>query len=140
MGWRNIEWGNMTQLFPWSCYLCGRGSGKCLSINELVVMYDGSLKPVQDIKVGDQVMGIDNTPRTVLQLHRGRSQMYKVHQTYAKDYYVNEGHLVCCIWDRTNKHKNNKRVNKKKFIKTFLLKTSLNMQVMSEENFWIQKD
>lgn len=28
MGWRNIEWGNMTQLFPWSCYLCGRGSGK----------------------------------------------------------------------------------------------------------------
>lgn len=100
MGWRNIEWGNMTQLFPWSCYLCGRGSGKCLSINELVVMYDGSLKPVQDIKVGDQVMGIDNTPRTVLQLHRGRSQMYKVHQTYAKDYYVNEGHLVCTEWDR----------------------------------------
>lgn len=112
MGWRNVEWGNMTQLFPWSCYLCGRGSGKCLSINELVVMYDGSLKPVQDIKVGDQVMGIDNTPRTVLQLHRGRSQMYKVHQTYAKDYYVNEGHLVCCIWDRPTTI-DNKRVTKR---------------------------
>lgn len=28
MGWRNIEWGNLTQLFPWSCYLCSRGSGK----------------------------------------------------------------------------------------------------------------
>lgn len=28
LGWRNIEWGNLTQLFPWSCYLCGRGSGK----------------------------------------------------------------------------------------------------------------
>lgn len=28
LGWRNIEWGNLTQLFPWSCYLCSRGSGK----------------------------------------------------------------------------------------------------------------
>lgn len=28
LGWRNLEWGNLTQLFPWSSYLCGRGSGK----------------------------------------------------------------------------------------------------------------
>lgn len=28
MGWRNLEWGNMVQLFPWSSYLCARGSGK----------------------------------------------------------------------------------------------------------------
>lgn len=28
MGWRNLEWGNLTQLFPWSGYLCTRGSGK----------------------------------------------------------------------------------------------------------------
>lgn len=112
MGWRNIEWGNLIQLYPWSCYLCSRSSGKCLSFNELVVMYDGSLKKVQDIKIGDQVMGIDNTPRTVLQLHRGRAPMYKVSQTYAKDYYVNEGHLVCCIWDRPTTV-NNKRVTKR---------------------------
>lgn len=28
LGWRNLEWGNLTQLFPWSSYLCSRGSGK----------------------------------------------------------------------------------------------------------------
>lgn len=28
LGWRNIEWGNLTQLYPWSCYLCARASGK----------------------------------------------------------------------------------------------------------------
>lgn len=28
MGWRNLEWGNLIQLFPWSSYLCGRSSGK----------------------------------------------------------------------------------------------------------------
>jgi len=26
--WRNIEWGNEIQLYPWSAYLCQRGSGK----------------------------------------------------------------------------------------------------------------
>lgn len=28
MGWRNIEWGNMVQLYPWSSFRCSRGSGK----------------------------------------------------------------------------------------------------------------
>lgn len=28
LGWRNIEWSNLTQLYPWSCYLCARASGK----------------------------------------------------------------------------------------------------------------
>lgn len=26
--WRTLEWGNMLQLYPWSAYLCQRGSGK----------------------------------------------------------------------------------------------------------------
>lgn len=28
LGWRNIEWSNLAQLYPWSCYLCARASGK----------------------------------------------------------------------------------------------------------------
>lgn len=28
MGWRNLEWSNLVQLFPKSAYLCERGSGK----------------------------------------------------------------------------------------------------------------
>lgn len=28
MGWRNIEWGNLVQLNPWSSFRCSRGSGK----------------------------------------------------------------------------------------------------------------
>ena len=28
MGWRNIEWGNLIQLYKWSSYQCQRGSGK----------------------------------------------------------------------------------------------------------------
>lgn len=95
LGWRNLEWGNLTQLFPWSSYLCSRGSGKCLSINTLVVMADGSLKKIQDIKVGDKVMGQDFKPRNVLMLHRGKSSMYEVRQVGGMDYTVSEGHLLC---------------------------------------------
>lgn len=95
LGWRNLEWGNLTQLFPWSSYLCARGAGKCLCINTLVVMADGSLKKVQDIKVGDKVMGQDFKPRKVLELHRGRCPMYEVRQIGGMDYTVSEGHLLC---------------------------------------------
>lgn len=99
LGWRNIEWGNLTQLYPWSCYLCARASGKCMSADTLVVMYDGSLKKIQDIEVGDKVMGVDSTPRTVLQLHKGVAPMYKVRQSKGMTYEVNEGHLLCCYYN-----------------------------------------
>lgn len=95
LGWRNLEWGNLTQLFPWSSYLCSRGSGKCLSINTLVIMADGSVEKIQNIKVGDKVMGQDFKPRKVLGLHRGRCPMYEVRQIGGMDYTVSEGHLLC---------------------------------------------
>lgn len=28
LGWRNLEWGNLTQLYPWSSFLCARSAGK----------------------------------------------------------------------------------------------------------------
>lgn len=99
LGWRNIEWSNLTQLYPWSCYLCARASGKCMSADTLVVMFDGSLKKIQDIEVGDKVMGVDSTPRTVLQLHKGVAPMYRVSQSKGMTYEVNEGHLLCCYYN-----------------------------------------
>ena len=36
------------------------------------------LDMVQDIKIGDKLMGDDSKPRIVLSLARGREQMYKV--------------------------------------------------------------
>ena len=54
------------------------GMGKCLGKGTKVLMYDGSLKKVEDIEVGDLLMGDDSTPRTVLSLARGREKMYWV--------------------------------------------------------------
>lgn len=96
MNYRNLEVCNLVSLFPWSGYLMSRSSGKCGTPETEVVMYDGSLKMMKDIKVGDLVMGPDSTPRKVLELHRGKAPMYRVKQSYAMDYEVNEGHLICC--------------------------------------------
>lgn len=95
-GWRNLEWGNIVQLYPYNGILASRSSGKCLSPETEIVMADGTIREIKDVSVGDQVMGPDSKPRTVLSLHKGTSKMWKVKQTWGVDYVVNEGHIVCC--------------------------------------------
>lgn len=70
------------------------GMGKCLGKGTKVLLYDGSLKKVEDIKVGDQLMGDDSNPRTVLSLARGREKMYWIRQNKGIDYRVNESHIL----------------------------------------------
>lgn len=53
------------------------GSG-CHAKDSLIRMYDGSIKKIQDIQIGELVMGDDNTPREVLELYRGKDQMVKI--------------------------------------------------------------
>jgi len=63
-------------------------AGKCFGLGTEIYMYDGSTKKVEDIIVGDQLMGIDSTPRTVLSLANGREQMYWIRQHNSIDYRV----------------------------------------------------
>ncbi len=43
-----------------------------------VLMFDGTLKNVEDVAVGDKLMGDDSTPRNVLSITSGKEQMYWV--------------------------------------------------------------
>ena len=75
--------------------LAGRPSmGKCLGKGTKVVMFDGTLKAVENIQVNDQLMGPDSKPRKVLSLARGREMMYWVCQKRGVDYRVNESHIL----------------------------------------------
>lgn len=86
--------------------------GKCLGRGTKVVMYDGTLKNVEDIKVGDQLMGDDSTPRNVLSTTKGVEQMYWVRQNKAIDYRVNESHILSLKRSRTEgPHKNGDILN-----------------------------
>ena len=77
------------------------GMGKCLGINTLVLMYDGSLCKVQDVREGELLMGDDSTPRRVKSIARGRENMYWVRQNKGDDYRVNESHILSLRRSRT---------------------------------------
>ena len=70
------------------------GFGKCLAIDTPIMMSDGTFKKVQDVEVGDKLMGDDSTPRNVLSLARGKEQMYKVSSKKGDEYIVNESHIL----------------------------------------------
>ncbi len=83
------------------------GSGKSLKRGTPVIMYDGSIKAVEDIKVGDLVMGDDSTPRTVCALGRGREKMYRIDQTNGDSYTVNESHILSLVRSTWKKGRHN---------------------------------
>ncbi len=71
------------------------GVGKCHARDTPILMHDGSIKLVQDIEIGDIVMGDDSTPRSVLNLGRGQDMMYTIHPTKGEKYTVNSEHILC---------------------------------------------
>lgn len=76
-------------------FVCGPpSSGKCLGVDTPVLMYDGTIKRVQDVVIGDVLMGDDSTPRTVLKLYSGLDQMYKVVPARGDSYKVNQEHIL----------------------------------------------
>jgi len=69
--------------------------GKCFGKGTRVLMFDGTIKNVEDIVVGDTIMGDDSTPRNVLSLANGNEEMYLVKQSKGDNYTVNKSHVLC---------------------------------------------
>ena len=93
--------------------------GKCLGRGTKVVMFDGSLRNVEDIKVGEQLMGHDSSPRNVLSTTSGTEQMYWVKQNKAIDYRVNESHILSLKRSRTEGPTQKRRCTKYKCKRVF---------------------
>ena len=86
--------------------------GKCLGFGTKVLMYSGELKRVENIEVGELLMGDDSTPRKVLSLARGREEMYWVRQNKGIDYRVNKSHILSLKRSRNEgKHKHGDILN-----------------------------
>lgn len=69
------------------------GSG-CHAKDTEIMMADGSLKLVQDIVVGDQLMGDDSTPRNVKELFRGQDTMMRIIPKKGEPFVVNQHHKL----------------------------------------------
>lgn len=81
--------------------------GKCLGLSTPVLMFNGTVKFVQDIKDGDLVMGPDSKPRKVTGCIVGYGKMYKVIPNYnGMTWTCNEDHILHV--QRTNESKQDK--------------------------------
>ena len=54
------------------------GVGKCHTKGTEIRMFDGSVKKVEDINIGDLLMGDDSTPRKVLNTNTGEDELYNI--------------------------------------------------------------
>lgn len=70
------------------------GAGKCLGRGTPVMLFDGSVVPVENIRVGDALRGPDGLPRLVVSLARGRETMFRVAQSRGDPYVVNASHIL----------------------------------------------
>ena len=73
------------------------GSGKCLGVDTPVLMFDGTVKKVQDVKTGELVMGPDSKPRKVLGTTRGYGPLFRVTPVKGDAYVVNDAHVLSLV-------------------------------------------
>lgn len=71
-------------VMPTGCHAAGTG----------IMMADGSVRPVESIRVGDEVMGPDSHPRMVSALHSGIDEMFEVAPNKGDPFVVNGDHLL----------------------------------------------
>lgn len=70
------------------------GMGKCLAKGTKVIMSDGSLRNVEDVKNGEYVMGPDSQKKLVSGVNSGVSEMYEIQQNKGINYTVNKEHIL----------------------------------------------
>ena len=87
------------------------GNGKCFAKGTGILMFNGSTKKVEDIIVGDVIMGDDSKKRVVKSLGSGKEEMFSITPTKGDSYTVNKSHILSLV--RTNDVKNNKYNNEK---------------------------
>ena len=77
----------------------------CHAKGHPILMYDGSVKKVEDIVVGDLLMGPDSKPRRVMQLARGHEPMAEIRPIKGEPFIVNENHILSLVSTNEGKGK-----------------------------------
>ena len=70
----------------------------CHAIDTPIMMSDGTTKNVQDIILGDKLMGDNCTERNVIELKHGFSSMVKFYGKDFESFTVNTDHILCLIY------------------------------------------
>jgi hypothetical protein len=84
------------------------GAAKCLGFDTPIIMYDGTVKKVQDIGIGDLLMGPDSLPRRVTSMASGSDEMYRVTQIGGDPYVINSAHVLSLKYTESANHRKKK--------------------------------
>ena len=78
----------------------------CHAKGEYVLLSNGQKERVENIVKGDELLGADGKPRTVLATHKGIDDLYKVSPVKGEPFVVNSGHKLSLV--QTNQTSNPK--------------------------------
>lgn len=81
------------------------GKPGCFTKGTKILMYDGTFKNVEDVIVGDVVMGDDSSPRNVIELCRNNDTMFDIIPNKGEKYTVNKNHKLVLKSSGTAKYK-----------------------------------
>lgn len=88
-------------------YKMTAGGFGCTHPDMYILMFDGSKKKAKDIQLGELLMGPDNTPRKVLEIHKGNDTRYRINlKGVAEPLEFNGGHILYLFnrdWTGINK-------------------------------------
>ena len=93
----NVETAKLIAKDCKNCPKCGTYIYKingCFAKDTEIPLWNGSIKKVQDIVVGDELIGDDGTKRIVLNTFNGEDQLYEIQQNKGISYIVNSKHTL----------------------------------------------
>ena len=94
-----------------------KGRGKCFAPGTRVMMANGDFKFIEDISIGEFVMGIDSTPRKVLETHKGVDEMFKITPMNGDVQIVNSNHdIYTAHYDYRKNKITNRLIKPKEYI------------------------
>jgi hypothetical protein len=73
------------------------GTGKCLDPETPILMFDGTVKPIKHVDIGEQVMGPDSRPRTVLSTCMGDDEMFQIIPSKGNRFTCNAPHILTLV-------------------------------------------
>src|SRR3990172_12985037 len=80
--------------FPRGIIKVPTGGGKCFGAGTTVLMFDGSIKQVEDVVIGDLLMGPDSTPRLVASICHGVGPLMKITPIKGEPWVCNDEHIL----------------------------------------------
>lgn len=72
----------------------GGGTGKCNALGTKVLMFDGKIKTIENLEVGDLLMGPDSEPRAVLSKCFGIDNMFEIKPNKGRSFVCNTPHVL----------------------------------------------